>query len=295
VDALPVSPQIAVVGDLHSWWDDEDVRWFNRSAYEQMLVVGDLGGTVRKDGLRIVRSMSRLRIPALVFPGNNDVEHYSGFDAEFTVQRGLIDLMNEPELAPNSGLRHATGRVSTCGFSLHPMKIGALEITVVAGRPFARGGGVLSFPEAVREHFGIGSVEESTERLEALVDAIQTEHVVFLAHNGPTGLGVERDALWGRDFDPRAGDWGDGDLRAAIDRARRTRRVLAVVAGHMHWSLRGGGTRRWQHEHEGTLYVNAARVPRLVDTDAGLLRYHVALTLTKDRAFAEERAVALGD
>jgi uncharacterized protein (TIGR04168 family) len=291
-----VSAQIGILGDLHSSWDDADVAYFNRTSYDLLLFVGDLGGTVRRDGLRIVRSMSRLRIPALVMPGNSDVEHYPRFAAEFALQRGLIHLMNEPDLAPNSGLRHATGNVAACGYSVHPMKLGELELSIVAGRPFARGGSELSFPEAIREHFGVTSLDDSTARLEALVDGIATEYVVFLGHNGPAGLGGERDALWGCDFRPEAGDWGDRDLAVAVERARQqNRRVLAVVAGHMHWSLRGGGSRRWQMERDGVLYVNPARVPRLVDEQTGLARHHVALTLTPEGAEAEERCTRYGD
>jgi uncharacterized protein (TIGR04168 family) len=90
--------------------------------------------------------------------------------------------------------------------------------------------------------------------------------VLFLAHNGPSGLGGQAQDLWGRDFDPDGGDWGDADLRGAIEHARgRGLRVLAVLAGHMHWALRGrpGVQRRWQLQERGTLYVNAARVPRV--------------------------------
>jgi uncharacterized protein (TIGR04168 family) len=287
--------EIAVIGDLHSSWDDGDVRYFNGAGYELLLFVGDLGGTVLKDGLRIARSMSRLGTPALVMPGNNDVEHYPQFGAEFTLQRGLIDLMNDSDLAPSSMLRKASGRVYTAGYSSHPLRVGEVDLTILAGRPFAMGGGELSFPEALRTSFGVDSLDESVARLEALVDATQTEHIVFLAHNGPSGVGAEHDAPWGRDFQAEPADWGDRDLEIAVSRARRRHRVLAVVAGHMHWALRGGGNRRWKLEHEGILYLNPARVPRIVDSPSGAVRHHIALTICASGASAEERLVRLDE
>jgi uncharacterized protein (TIGR04168 family) len=134
---------------------------------------------------------------------------------------------------------------------------------------------------------------ESKERLRALVDSATTEHLIFFAHSGPTGLGARRDDLCGRDFDPAAGDWGDDDLRDAIDYAQaRKRRPLAVVAGHMHWALRGGGQRRWRLQKDGILYVNVSRVPRIFEVEGVRKRSHIALTLTADAASAEEILIA---
>jgi hypothetical protein len=70
-------------------------------------------------------------------------------------------------------------------------------------------------------------------------------------------------------------------------------RVPAVIAGHMHWSLQGGGVRRWQVEREGTLYLNPARVPRHFHDADGTYHHHVSLTLGPDGAVAEEVRVAI--
>ena len=64
-----------------------------------------------------------------------------------------------------------------------------------------------------------------------------------------------------------------------------------VLAGHMHWKLHGGGERRWQLERDGTLYVNAARVPRIVRSQQRTLHHHIALRLTKSGAQAREVAL----
>ena len=44
---------------------------------------------------------------------------------------------------------------------------------------------------------------------------------------------------------------------------RGGKRVLAVVAGHMHLRTRQGAERDWITERQETLFVNAARVPRM--------------------------------
>lgn len=70
--------------------------------------------------------------------------------------------------------------------------------------------------------------------------------------------------------------------------------MLAVVAGHMHRQLRGSGPARerpgFLRDEEGTLFINAARVPRVFkhpETKAEL-RHHVILRIEGERAEAED-------
>jgi uncharacterized protein (TIGR04168 family) len=280
---------IAVVGDLHSAWEPEDLGYFNRSDYELILVTGDLGRSRSQDGRRVARSLTHLLPQVLVMPGNNDVEEYPHIRAELTYRRARADLLADT-VEPQSASR-VPEPARLCGYSLHPLHLNGLDITIIAGRPFSMGGPELSFPEALERLYQVRSLAESSERLRALVDAVSTEHVVFMAHNGPTGLGSQAEDIWGRDFDPLAGDWGDPDLREAIEHASsRGRKVLAVVAGHMHWSLhdRPGSMRRWQLQSQGTLYVNAARVPRAFEQAGRTLRQHVRLQLSAAGASAQE-------
>ena len=65
--------RIGVIGDLHTHWDDVDVVQFNRSDYDLLIFIGDLGGGTADSSLRIARSISRLTEEALVIPGNKDV------------------------------------------------------------------------------------------------------------------------------------------------------------------------------------------------------------------------------
>ena len=56
--------------------------------------------------------------------------------------------------------------------------------------------------------------------------------------------------------------------------------VLAVVAGHMHHRLRGGGARRWKAEQDGVLFLNAARVPRVFHHEGRQVRHHLRLVVS---------------
>ena len=87
---MPAEGRIAIIGDLHSAWDECDVAYFNRSTYQMLLFAGDLGATATRDGLQIASSLSRLTRPALVMPGNNDVAQYPLLSAELTYRRAIV-------------------------------------------------------------------------------------------------------------------------------------------------------------------------------------------------------------
>lgn len=274
--------RLAVVGDLHSGWHDFDVTHLNRSGCEAVLLTGDLSAGGRRDGLRIARSLSRLERRTLVMPGNNDVLDYAQVAAELSYQRGRAGLMGTDGLATHSG-------AETVGYSCHTLCLGEREVSIIGARPFAMGGGELSFPSQLAQSFAVDSLSESIDRLKSLVDDAPSNDLLFLGHNGPRGAGAGPEAPWGRDFGDQTGDWGDPDLREAIVFARqRGRRVLAVVAGHMHWALRSGGQRRWQTLVDGILHVNAARVPRIFQVGADFVHHFIELTLAGDRVSAAE-------
>jgi uncharacterized protein (TIGR04168 family) len=281
---------IAVIGDVHSAWSREDVAYFNRSQYPLLLVTGDLGGSEARDGLSVARHMAELTRRTLVMPGNNDVREYARIAAELTYRQGrgaLLRNRDDDDEASRPTIGIPLTGVRTCGYSLHPLRLGTLDVTIVAARPFAMGGNEISFPDALEQSFGVRTLEQSSDKLCMLVDEAPSQRIIFLAHNGPFGLGGKPDDPWGRDFHPDAGDWGDYDLRAALDHAQG--RVLAVVAGHMHWHLRSGGQRSWQlRDKAGVLHINAARVPRIRRRGGGAVHSHIALEVNARAATAYE-------
>ncbi len=281
--------RLGLVGDLHGAFDPVDAALLDAQGYDRIVFVGDLGpGTLDADR-KVARALARLRTPILVMPGNNDCAHAPVLRAELGHQSGLAALLRESGATHRTPLLAASADVTWCGYGRHRVAVGAGAVTLVSARPYAMGGGDLSFPDDLLARYGIGSMAASCERLCALVDAVDTPSVVFLGHNGPTGLGAERDALWGNDFASEASDHGDPDLRAAIERARaRGLRVLGVIAGHMHHRLRGGGARRWLERRDDALFVNPACVPRVVSHARGVRRHHVELLLSEQRLEARE-------
>jgi len=277
--------RIAIVGDIHGHWSPEDVDQLDHLAYDAVVVVGDLAGLRFAPTLGVARGLAQLTTRTIVVPGNHDATHPAQLLAEVTGAPRLGDPLATAQARRLDTLKTALGPCELGAYSLH--RIG--EITLVAARPHSMGGPTLSFAAHLHAVWGIDSLEASARRLCALVDEAPTEHLVFVGHNGPTGLGDRRDDIWGCDFRRAEGDWGDADLRAAIDHARETgRRVAAVCAGHMHRRVRGGGQRTAQRRQDGTLYVNAAEVPRVREGR----RHHVALELLDGPARATDRWVA---
>ncbi len=278
-----------MIGDLHGAWSDFDAAYLNGSDYDGVLFVGDLGrgeDTTR----RIARQIEKLDPPTLVLPGNADAPHAAVLNAEFSLRRGLdqlFDADSDPVLQ-RQGMNFEGVRL--CGYSLHRPGLAALDFTIVSGRPYSRGGPELTFEDELRSGFGIASLADSASRLVELVDQAETDTLLFLSHNGPRGLGDRPNDPWGCDFRPDPADWGDPDLEVAIDHARRQgRRVLAVVAGHMHLRIRDRDEeRRWRHRKDDILYVNPARVPRIGSREGREWYHHVALTLRAEGAEAEE-------
>ncbi len=272
--------RIAILGDLHGRWNAFDNDYFDHSDYDLLIFVGDLGSGTRKNGLQIIRQLSKLRVPALVLPGNNDAEHLAYLQAELALQAGKLDLLRLAGLSRRKG-------ASPCGYSRHLLTTRSGNVTLIAGRPCAMGGSEFSFGEQVARGYGVNDLEASTQRLKALVDESETDDLIFVAHNGPTGLGEEPEDLWGRDFsfpdpvrnDAAPKDWGDRDLQVAVDYARgRGKRVLAVIAGHMHRSPMIQ-SRPLLCLRDETLYLNAAVVPRIRSGGAGELHHHIELCL----------------
>jgi uncharacterized protein (TIGR04168 family) len=282
---------IGIIGDLHSAWDDADVAYFNAAPYELLLFTGDLGGSTKEDGARIAKAISRLERDVLVMPGNNDAPYYGALLAELAYRQGAKSLLR--------GLSAGrTPEAKLCGYSSHRFAVGARQLTVIAGRPFSMGGPELTFKEELAREHGVRSLEQSAARITELIALAETQDVLVLSHNGPAGLGSAPHSPWGRDFAKPDMDWGDPDLAAALEqtRARGTHRVLAVMAGHMHTPIRGGGERELERRQDGTLYLNPARVPRIFEGDDGrLVRHHVELVLDEDEARATHHLVALDE
>lgn len=265
--------KIAVLGDLHGKWNQRDNDYFDHAEYDLLIFVGDLGGGSTSSELDTIRRIQSLKVPALVMPGNNDA-HY-------------LDLLygERPEVRAPAVTEEAMCK--PCGYSTHLLETSGGELTILAGRPCAMGGSEFSFGRQLEKRYGVTGLDHSAGRLKRLVDECQTEAILFLAHNGPFGLGGGRGSPWARDFrlpeeleEDAPRDWGDRDLSSAIDYARaRKKDVVAVIAGHMHRASRGSrGSVVTQQQ--GSSFINAAVVPRIVQSQIGERHHYIELTVT---------------
>lgn len=270
--------RLAIVGDLHTHWDNVDLAHFANSDYDLLFFTGDLGGGTADSSLRIARSLAPLSQPTLIMPGNNDTFDIDLLAAELAHQQGAHQILSLARSVDAGG----GPMVRLCGYSHHAVHIAERSVSLIAARPHSMGGPELSFPDFMRDTYGVASLEDSTARLIALVDSAECDEIVFLAHNGPHGLGDDAHAMWGCDFKQPGGDWGDPDLREAVAYARAcNKKVLAVVAGHMHLRTKQGMERPWLRRVEDVLYVNAARVPRIFNTSDDVFRHHLSLVIDR--------------
>lgn len=255
--------EIAVLGDLHGDFDlAKDGPFLGR--FPLRLCTGDLTPNAGRDRFDMALRQARDLAEAGVFTilGNHDGP--TGFTGR-TFPKSYVQLDEA------LGELHAAMRV---------IELPDLSLSLVGARPLTMGGDDRKFVPPGCEAWGL---ERWADELTELMMVARGERVVVLAHDGPKGLGAARDAMFGCDFRAEEGDWGDSDLAIALDRALDAGRpVVAVVAGHMHHALRGGGTRAWQAVRRGVLHVNAAIVPRV--TERG--RAFVVVTLDGHEASA---------
>ncbi len=260
IKPLPVmTPKLRLlaVGDVHGDLDECDLAFLDAAAPDLVVFVGDLAD----EDLGIVSRLAGLKREKAVILGNHDAWRASRGGPLDTV-RNMLQLLGRDHLG------YATRELGETGYR------------VVGARPFSWGGTPDPWPRLIRDLYGLTTAEESVERLVTLGGAEPLRPLIWIAHNGPTGLGIERDAPFGRDFRDPALDFGDPDLGTAI--LRLSARGVAMplcLAGHMHDRLFRGGQRRRVAFLGETLVVNAAVVPRWRPVEGEKLRHCVEVVL----------------
>lgn len=246
--------KIAVVGDIHDQWEADDASSLQQLGVDLVLFVGDFGN----ESVDVVRAIAAIDLPKATVFGNHDA-WYSASD--WGKQKCPYDRTKEDWVQDQIDLLAETH----VGYS--KLDFPKLNLTVVGSRPFSWGGNVWKNAEFYKQRFGVTSFAESTEKMIAATKSAAYETVIFLGHNGPVGLGDRPDDPCGKDWQPIGGDYGDPDLAEAIISARQLGKTIPLVTfGHMHHSLRHtkAHLRKAVVANEGTVYLNAARVPRIV-------------------------------
>ncbi|XP_073145868.1 uncharacterized protein [Henckelia pumila] len=234
---MSTSVRIAVIGDVHDDWNlEEDTKALQLLKPDLVLFTGDFGN----ENVDIVRSVSKLEFAKAVILGNHDAWNTQKFSASLGNEHVAYQRIDFPNL----------------------------KMSVVGGRPFSCGGDNFFRKKLLMARYGVRDVADSAKRIyEAALRTPDDNSVIFLAHNGPTGLGTNMDDICGRDWIPGGGDHGDSDLAHAISELKMSTkiRIPLVVFGHMHKELAyGNGVRKMLVVGEdNTMYLNGAIVPRV--------------------------------
>ena len=248
--------KIAVVGDVHDQWEEEDGIALKHLGVDLVLFVGDFGN----ESVEVVRAIASLDIPKAAVMGNHDAWYTA---TEWGRKKCPYDRTKEDWVQQQLDLLGET----QVGYG--KLDFPTLNLTVVGGRPFSWGGPEWKYTDFYQQWYGVSSFEESTARIIAATKSAVYQTIIFLGHNGPTGLGDRPEDPCGKDWHPIGGDFGDEDLGEAISQTITAGKTIPLVTfGHMHHSLRHTKKeprKRIFRSPEGIVYLNAASVPRIVE------------------------------
>eukprot|EP00878_Enallax_costatus_P015707 GHUV01016458.1.p1 GENE.GHUV01016458.1~~GHUV01016458.1.p1 ORF type:complete len:279 (+),score=61.40 GHUV01016458.1:741-1577(+) len=189
--------------------------------------------------------------------------HGSPADQQQHIQRAVSP--EEPDR-----VQQQLDALGSCHVGYAHLQLPVKNISLVGARPFSKGGKSLrTIRDFLLRLYHIGELKESADKI---LDVIDTQvpadnTLILMGHNGPAGLGSERYNICGVDWVKEAGDHGDPDLEIVLQQLQQAgRHVALVVFGHMHHTLKGSGLRQMVHVDgiTGTVYLNAATVPRVV-------------------------------
>lgn len=265
--------RIAVVGDVHDQWEADDAAALQHLGVDLVLLVGDFGN----EAVEVVRAIAALKLPKAVVLGNHDA-WYSATEwgrKKCPYNRALEDRVQQQ-----------LDLLGAAHIGYGKLELPQLNLSLIGGRPFSWGGSkwkhVSQFYQA---RYGIASLEASTAHLRSQIEQAEHEQLIFVGHCGPAGLGAAPEDPCGKDWNPVGGDYGDPDLAAAIALAQEMgKQVPLVTFGHMHHRLRHNKERlrqRLVRDRSGTVYLNAASVPRIIKTETTCLRNFSLVTLAQ--------------
>ena len=253
---------IAVVGDVHDRWSAADNLALQHLNIDLVLFVGDFGN----EAVEVVREIAAVSIPKAVIMGNHDA-WYSA--SSWGQQKAPYDRSKEDRVQQQLDL------LGEAHVGFDKLDFSQFDVSVVGSRPFSWGGDTWRNSQFYRDRYSIKSFQESTEKIIASAQNAAHETLIFIAHNGPTGLGKTTESICGRDWKVEGGDYGDPDLTEAIAQVQSSGKSIPLVTfGHMHHELKNprGKRRKIVEVRDKTVYLNAACVPRVVDTPTGAKR-----------------------
>lgn len=263
---------VAVIGDVHDRWELEDNLALQHLGVDLALFVGDFGN----ESVEIIRLIAQLTIPKAVILGNHDAWYTA---SDWGRKKAPYDHSKEDRVQKQLDLLDG----AHVGYS--KLDFPQYNLSVVGSRPFSWGGSQWKNHQFYRDRYQINNFAESTTKIVSAAQETLYDHLIFIGHNGPFGLGEQPEDTCGKDWNPLGGDHGDPDFAAAIDKTLSLGKSISLVTfGHMHHRLRHRQDCRRtivNANSEGIVYLNAAAVPR-IKTENGLkLRNFSLVTLEK--------------
>lgn len=262
--------KIAAIGDIHEQWEAADALALQHLGVDLLLFVGDFGN----EAVEIVKAIAEIPLPKAVILGNHDAWYTA---SDWGRKKAPYDQSQEDRVQEQLDLLG----VNHVGYG--KLDLPEFNLSIVGGRPFSWGGTEWKNRDFYEDLYGIQNFSQSTAQIVSSVKDATCEHLIFLAHNGPVGLGEEPESPCGRDWQPLGGDFGDPDLGLAIAAAQNLGKSIPLVTfGHMHHRLRH--TQKIQRQAiatnpQGTIYLNCASVPRIIQTATNRLRSFCIVTL----------------
>lgn len=254
---------IAVVGDIHDLWDSEDEIALKNLGVDLVLFVGDFGN----EAVEVVRQIAAIALPKAAIMGNHDAWYTASYWGQ---KQAPYDRTKEDRVQQQLDLLGETH----VGFA--HLDFPQFNLSVVGSRPFSWGGTKWRNENFYRDRYKVRNFAESTTRIVTAAKNTVYDTIIFIGHNGPTGLGDTPEAICGKDWQPLGGDYGDPDFATAIDKVRSFGKSIPLVTfGHMHHRLRHRKDRlrtRINTSSEGTIYLNSACVPRIQIEPEGVKR-----------------------
>jgi uncharacterized protein (TIGR04168 family) len=260
---------LAIVGDIHEQWDAADASALSRLGVDLVLFVGDFGN----ESLATVRQIAELAFPKASIFGNHDAWYTA-------TPWGRRKCPYNP--AEDDRFQQQLDLLQDCRVGYGRKDFAALGLGVVGSRPFSWGGPEWKNKTFYRERFGVTSFDESSAKITQAALASPHQTLLMIGHNGPTGLGDRPEEPCGKDWNPISGDYGDPDFEQAIAQIKAQGKSVPLVGfGHMHHTLRHrkDRLRTCALYKDDTLYLNAARCPRIVDRQGQRLRNFSRVTL----------------
>ncbi len=264
---------IAVVGDVHDLWDEQDEQALEHLGVDLVLFVGDFGN----EAVEVVRKIAAVKLPKAVILGNHDA-WYSA--SSWGRQKAPYDRSQEDRVQQQLDL---LGKAHV-GFS--GLDFPQFDLSVVGSRPFSWGGSTWRNNQFYSDRYQIRSFAESTRQIVASAQNSQHHTLIFMGHNGPYGLGDKPQSICGRDWKSEGGDYGDPDLTKAIAEVQNLGKSIPLVTfGHMHHHLKHppAQQRTITEVRNNTVYLNSACVPRIVESPEGVKRNFSLVSLAHRR------------